>query len=79
MSKIDDLRAEIEHYEEQEKLDQALHDAGVAYEENPSQEALAAHNAAAEAVVAHRAKVREAGGARVGGDAVAVDASNDGR
>jgi hypothetical protein len=72
VSRIDDLRAEIEHYEVQEQLEQQLAEASAAHEDAQTEESLAAHDAAAVALAEHRAKVRGQG-IGVGGDAVRVD------
>lgn len=72
MSRIDDLRAQLAHAEEQERLEQALADAGAAHAASPSDEARSAANRAAEALRAHRAAGRGEG-VRVGGDAVRSD------
>lgn len=69
MSALDDARAEVLRLEREAEFEQALTDAGAAYEADPSQEKLAAHNTAAEALVEHRAQNRTEGGPRIGGDA----------
>lgn len=53
----------------QDALEQAMLDAGVAYEADPTPENYAAHNAAAVALCDHRASKRSFGGLSVGGDA----------
>lgn len=79
MSRADDLRAELAGLEEEERLEQALADAGAAYEAAPEEEKqakLAAHNAAAEALVAHRQSRRpspEERASLVAGDATVQD------
>lgn len=77
MSRIDDLRAEIEHYETQDRLEAELAEAGNAHEADPTEQSLAAHNAAAEALAEHRAAVRGTG-TTVGGDVVRVDNPDQG-
>jgi hypothetical protein len=51
-------------------LEQQLADAGEAYENDPTPENLATHNAAAEALAEHRADQRSTGGPTVGGDVI---------
>lgn len=53
----------------QDALEQAVADAGAAYEADPTPENWAAHNAAHTALCDHRASKRSFGGPSVGGDA----------
>jgi hypothetical protein len=61
MSKAETLRAQLAHAGEEERLEQAVAAAGAAHETAPSGDALDAHNAACEALAAHRSKVRGQG------------------
>lgn len=70
MSDLDDAKQTVSRLQTQADLQRQLDAAGAAYESDPTPENLAAHNAAAEDLVAHRATYRTVGGLTVGGDAV---------
>lgn len=69
---LEGAREQVARLEHQDSLEQALYDAGDAYEANPTEENLRAHDQAAVALAEHRASGRGQG-VSVGGDAVVMD------
>lgn len=70
MNQLDAAKAEVARLESQAELAQVYEDASEAVRNDPSPENWAAHDAAAVALVNHRASYRATGGPSVGGDAV---------
>lgn len=67
-SPLEQARAEVARLEKLAQLEDELAQAGAAYEQNPSPEALKAHDDAAVALVEARSETRTEGGPSVGGD-----------